>query len=396
VRRAPPRETPAAAPAIKRRWWGQRGWLVAAAALLTLLGGLGVTEATGVTQVRGTVIRLLSPEGTLEVRVDDPAVSVQIDGEDLVITGAGAKEIRLKPGRYTVEGRKDGQVVSRELVTVTKDNKQVVRVSLEPERKGPEEKTLATPTTDADRRAAEYVLSIGGTVRVNGQTRDLKAAADLPREPFRLTLVELADNKQVTDMGLAQFKGCKDLTGLSLARTETGLWSDEGLVYFKDCKGLTGLDLRVTNVGDAGVAHFKDCKNLTLLDLRNTRVTDAGLAYFEGCKGLTVLNLGSAVRVSDAGVAHFKDCKALTTLSLGYTKVSDAGLIHFKDCNGLTALRLDSTQVGNAGLAHFENCTKLTYLTLKQTKVTAAKIEELKKALPKCKIEWDGGVIEPK
>ena len=28
--------------------------------------------------------------------------------------------------------------------------------------------------------------------------------------------------------------------------------------------------------------------------------------------------------------------------------------------------------------------------------MTAAKIEELKKALPKCKIEWDGGVIEPR
>ena len=53
-----------------------------------LLGGLGFTEATGVTDVRGTVIRLFSPEGTLEIQIDDPATSVQIDGSDLVITGA--------------------------------------------------------------------------------------------------------------------------------------------------------------------------------------------------------------------------------------------------------------------------------------------------------------------
>ena len=39
-------------------------------------GGFGFTEATGVTNVRGTVIRLFSPEGTLVVEVDDPAVSV--------------------------------------------------------------------------------------------------------------------------------------------------------------------------------------------------------------------------------------------------------------------------------------------------------------------------------
>ena len=97
-----------------------------------LLGGLGFTEATGVTDVRGTVIRLFSPEGTLVVEVDDPGVSVKIDGSDIVITGAGAREIRLKPGRYTVEASKDGKVVSRELVTVTKNGRQVVRVSQEP------------------------------------------------------------------------------------------------------------------------------------------------------------------------------------------------------------------------------------------------------------------------
>ena len=67
----------------------------------------------------------------MEIQVDDPGVSVQIDGSDLVITGAGAREIRLKPGSYTVKGVKDGKVVSRELVTVTKDGKQVVRVSQE-------------------------------------------------------------------------------------------------------------------------------------------------------------------------------------------------------------------------------------------------------------------------
>jgi len=33
---------------------------------------------------------------------------------------------------------------------------------------------------------------------------------------------------------------------------------------------------------------------------------------------------------------------------------------------------------------------------VQKTKVTAAGIDELKKTLPKCKIEWDGGVIEPR
>jgi eukaryotic-like serine/threonine-protein kinase len=45
---------------------------------------LGLAEATGVTDFHGTVIRLLSPEGTQVVEVDDAGVSVKIDGADIV------------------------------------------------------------------------------------------------------------------------------------------------------------------------------------------------------------------------------------------------------------------------------------------------------------------------
>ena len=128
----PVRPAPHAAAAGRPPRFRSRGWAAAAAVLLMLAGGLGLTEATGVTRVRGTVVRLFSPAGTLVVEVDDPGVSVQVDGSDLVIAGAGAREIRLKPGTYTVEARKGGAVVSRELVAVTSSGRQVARVSQEP------------------------------------------------------------------------------------------------------------------------------------------------------------------------------------------------------------------------------------------------------------------------
>jgi hypothetical protein len=119
-------------PASPRARFGRRRWLWAAAAVLFLLvAGLGVSEATGVSDVRGTVIRLFSPDGTLVVEVDDPGVSVTVDGGDVVITGAGAKEIRLKPGQYKLEASKDGTLVRRELVTVARNGRQVVRISKE-------------------------------------------------------------------------------------------------------------------------------------------------------------------------------------------------------------------------------------------------------------------------
>src|SRR5262249_10004465 len=120
-----------AGPPARRRVVSFRRWQLAAAAVVLLAVGLGLGEATGVTDMRGTVIRLFSPEGTLVVEVDDPGVSVTVDGADVVITGAGAKEIRLKPGQYKVEASKDGQVVRQELVTVSRDGRQVVRISKE-------------------------------------------------------------------------------------------------------------------------------------------------------------------------------------------------------------------------------------------------------------------------
>jgi hypothetical protein len=67
--RSPPeplRERSAAtAPRSRRRW------LTAALIVLALLAGLGLGEATGITHVRGTVLRLFAPRGKLATNSDD-------------------------------------------------------------------------------------------------------------------------------------------------------------------------------------------------------------------------------------------------------------------------------------------------------------------------------------
>src|SRR5262249_15303281 len=62
---------------------------------------------------------------------DDPGVSVTVDGGDVVITGAGAKEIRIKPGQHKIEASKDGKVVRQELVTVSRNGLHAARISKE-------------------------------------------------------------------------------------------------------------------------------------------------------------------------------------------------------------------------------------------------------------------------
>ena len=79
-----------------------------------------------------------------------------------------------------------------------------------------------------------------------------------------------------------------------------------------------------------------------------------------------------------------------------YRQLTDAGLVHFKDSKDLQFAFLQNTQVSDVGLGHLKDHKNLGHLSLNGTKVTAAGIDELKKALPGCRIEWDGGVIEPR
>ncbi len=113
-----------------RRWAGNR-WVIAASLLLLLAGIFGASEATGVTNFAGTVIRLAMGEGTLLIQVDDPTVVVSIDGEELTITGAGLQELKLWPGEYRVQATKDGEPVKTELVSITRGGRQVISVTRE-------------------------------------------------------------------------------------------------------------------------------------------------------------------------------------------------------------------------------------------------------------------------
>ncbi len=104
-------------------------WQAIALALVLLAASFGVTEATGVTQFSSSIIRIVTGEGTLVIEVDDPSVEISIDGEELTITGAGIQELRLRPGQYQFQATRDGETITQELVTITRGDRQVVRVT---------------------------------------------------------------------------------------------------------------------------------------------------------------------------------------------------------------------------------------------------------------------------
>ncbi len=264
----------------------------------------------------------------------------------------------------------------------------------------------------SDREAAAWVIAQGGIARVNALDQNIKAAADLPTEPFTLTFVNL-ENLKVTDAGLAQLKDLKGLLYLNLSKTavtDAGLKhlkglarlrvlnlyetrvTDAGLEHLKELKALTSLVLSSKAVTDAGLAHFKD---LTFVNLGGTSVTDAGLAHLKEHQGLTHLFL-HGTKVTDAGLVHLKDQRGLTYLNLSYTKLTDVGLEQLSNRDKLTELILEGTAVTDAGLEHLKSLKSLTNLGVRKTAVTAKGVKSLQAVLPECKIEHDGGATEPK
>ena len=109
-----------------------RNWLpMLGAAILLGVGLLSVGEATGITQLVPTVIRIMTGEGALVIEVDDPTVSVSLDGEDVTITGAGIHELRLKPGTHRFLATKGGQPLYEEVVTIERGGRKIVNVRRE-------------------------------------------------------------------------------------------------------------------------------------------------------------------------------------------------------------------------------------------------------------------------
>ena len=91
--------------------------------------------------------------------------------------------------------------------------------------------------------------------------------------------------------------------------------------------------------------------------------------------------------ITDAGLAHLEEMPGLRKLYIQHCQVSDAGLVHVKKLTKLKSLYFSGTNITDAGLEHLQEMGNLEMLVLLDTKrITGEGIADLKKALPKCKI----------
>jgi len=168
----------------------------------------------------------------------------------------------------------------------------------------------------------------------------------------------------ITDEGLANLTGCKQLERISLHWNEN--ITDKGASYLATMPSLKMIDLSHAHITDAGLAHLAKIKSLELLN--GIAVTDTTLVHLAELKKLRNLNFTG----SDAGLAQLVklNLPLLEELSLGSKLITDAGMCHLAKLTNLKKLSLSGCPITNKGLAKLATLKSLRSLYLYETKIT--------------------------
>jgi hypothetical protein len=223
--------------------------------------------------------------------------------------------------------------------------------------------------SELNRSVAESVLSLGGSVEIGErgklESRAVKAANDLPKKLFQVRRVSLAGVKKPLD------KLPELLSQLS--------FNEFDRLEKLDLSGITGLNYGFL----APIAGLEE------LSLTNAGLNDDSLSQLPKLPELKRLVLdGNEIR--GQGLMALSGQPALVELSLGCPTLIDLTAEKLAELKQVKRLSLSGSSLGDEGIKHLEGLKNLESIDLRQTKVTAAGIDRLQKALPKCKIDWDG------
>ena len=128
------------------------------------------------------------------------------------------------------------------------------------------------------RPVAEWVVSKGGTIEVEGSSLKVATKDRIPEGPFRILAINLNETP-VTDQELEKLKPLEGLVALELHSTRI---TDKGLDAIALLTSLKRLELSNTRVTDKGLEKLGSLQNLERLYLHNTPVTKEGVEAIRG------------------------------------------------------------------------------------------------------------------
>lgn len=201
-----------------------------------------------------------------------------------------------------------------------------------------------------DRKAAEWVLSLGGKVSLTGSKDAITKTEELPKGRFEITGITLPD--QVGKIEDLEFDRLANLASL----------------HYLNC-------YRSGN-SDAALRFIGTCPSLDEINIQNwNNATGQWLQYLAPLKNLKELTCVSAAKSDVSGLAHLPE--GLQALVLRDSPANDESLRHLSRLKNLRRLMLRKSNVTDAGLAQLAPLTKLEVLQLTETTLSAGSMRPL-------------------
>lgn len=219
--------------------------------------------------------------------------------------------------------------------------------------------TAALSAKGDDRKAAEWVLSVGGTIEIwEGKDRSIpiRNLGDLPSEKFSIRKIFLDNNKgSLKPVSDADFQILAGLEGL------------ETVIYSKLAITPAALDV------------FRTCPSINELAGQYNRLGDELWEHLAGLKLWSMSQGYDELPTTGVGISQL-DHAALVRLFLASTDTGDAAMGEIAQFPNLAILGLSDTKVTDTGIASLAPLKKLTNLNVFGTDVTAKGLGALKGA----------------
>ena len=220
-----------------------------------------------------------------------------------------------------------------------------------------------------DRKAAEWVLSVGGTVKieVDGKEVIISDAQSIPRGKFELIEVTLRffqgrqPAQPITD--LLPLAGLEKLRIIDTAMLKT--LADEHLAVLSSLPALHTVWFTGGSLTDAAFAYLARAPALAAIHLgTQPGISGTGLAVLSKLDQLTFLDLQDCGGLSEEGIGQLAPLTQLKTLFLDLTPFSDAHLPVLDGMKKLVNLQVKNTGVTAAGLAGRKSLAGLKVLAM--------------------------------
>ena len=190
-----------------------------------------------------------------------------------------------------------------------------------------------------------------------------------------LKTLRLTNNGKLTDAGMAQLAGLKNLENFSFVGTQM---TGKAYARFEGFTKLTRVSHRGSSIDDEGLRQLCDhLPNLESLSLAHAKFTDAGAPHLAKLTKLKGLELGTS-KATPQALTHIAKLP-LEYLQLGEGFESGAAIAFIKDLATLRRLTLTNAQgITDTDLQGLAGLTQLTHLEIGKMPLPDERIPALK------------------